>query len=131
MKTVPKISEAELRVMKVLWSHSPMTTNEVIEAMSGQTDWNHRTIRTLLTRLVKKKILSSKKQGRQFEYRPLISEAQALKAERHSFLRRCYDGALLPMLAGFLEDESLSENDVQRLKSLLDRQENQHHGTTE
>ncbi|MEH7060984.1 BlaI/MecI/CopY family transcriptional regulator, partial [Bacillus wiedmannii] len=52
MKELPKISEAELEVMKVLWSKSPQTANEVIEALEVKMDWKPKTIRTLINRLV-------------------------------------------------------------------------------
>ncbi|MBJ6923123.1 BlaI/MecI/CopY family transcriptional regulator, partial [Vibrio cholerae] len=54
MKELPKISEAELEVMKVLWSRSPQTANEVIEALEVTMDWKPKTIRTLINRLVQK-----------------------------------------------------------------------------
>lgn len=57
MKELPKISEAELEVMKVLWSKSPQTANEVIEELEKNMDWNPKTIRTLINRLVHKKQL--------------------------------------------------------------------------
>ncbi len=56
MKELPKISEAELEVMKVLWSRSPQTANEVIEALEVTMDWKPKTIRTLINRLVQKKL---------------------------------------------------------------------------
>ncbi|MEJ9132311.1 BlaI/MecI/CopY family transcriptional regulator, partial [Bacillus thuringiensis] len=52
MKELPKISEAELEVMKVLWSKSPQTANEVIEELEKNMDWKPKTIRTLINRLV-------------------------------------------------------------------------------
>ncbi len=55
MKELPKISEAELEVMKVLWSKSPQTANEVIEELEKNMDWNPKTIRTLINRLVHKR----------------------------------------------------------------------------
>ena len=47
----PKISEAEWKVMKLLWSKSPITANEVVEIMQKEVNWNHRTIRTLINQI--------------------------------------------------------------------------------
>ena len=123
MAEPPKISEAEWQVMRVLWTQSPLTANAVVENLSAHTDWNHRTIKTLLNRLVKKGALTYQKQGRQFLYRPAVLEDQILKTERTSFLKRAYDGAVMPMLAAFLEEEDLSPEDIRRLKSLLKQRE--------
>ena len=66
MKKMPKISEAEWEVMKVLWGHSPATANHVVEVLSGRTHWQRETIRTLINRLVQKKAVGFEKNGRQY-----------------------------------------------------------------
>ncbi|MDT3496361.1 BlaI/MecI/CopY family transcriptional regulator, partial [Bacillus toyonensis] len=58
MKELLKISEAELEVMKVLWSKSPQTANEVIEELEKNMDWKPKTIRTLINRLVHKEAVA-------------------------------------------------------------------------
>ena len=66
MNSLPKISEAELEVMKVLWdTASPLTANEVIQALEKTNDWSPKTVRTLLNRLVRKKpfLLIKKKEN--------------------------------------------------------------------
>jgi BlaI family transcriptional regulator, penicillinase repressor len=65
---LPKISEAEWRIMQLFWKKAPRTANEVVEALKGKTDWNRQTIRTLINRLVQKKALCHEKQGRAFHY---------------------------------------------------------------
>ncbi len=130
METNQKISDAELRIMRVLWSRSPLTANEVVKVLSSETDWNHRTIRTLLARLAKKQALGVSKEDREFQYVPLVAEAEVLKSERTTFVRRVYNGAVLPMLAAFLEDEHLSEGDVERLKRILDKRKGADDGST-
>ncbi|GIQ64934.1 hypothetical protein PACILC2_35020 [Paenibacillus cisolokensis] len=54
MKQIPKISDAEWEVMKVFWAKAPLTANDVIQALEGSKDWNPKTIRTLIKRLVEK-----------------------------------------------------------------------------
>jgi BlaI family transcriptional regulator, penicillinase repressor len=120
-KQVPKISEAEWVVMKRLWAENPATANAVVEALAGATAWNPKTIRTLLNRLVRKKAVGYRKEGREYLYRPLVSQAQCARAESRSFLQRVYGGALKPMLAAFLENEALSAEDISELKQLLDQ----------
>ncbi|MFC1761051.1 BlaI/MecI/CopY family transcriptional regulator [Planctomycetota bacterium] len=119
-----KISEAELQVMRVLWTHdNPKTANEVVDALMAQTDWNHRTIRTLLNRLVKKKAIAFDPDKRPFAYYPLVSRDDALRKERQSFVEKFYNGAMMPMLAEFLEDRSLSDDDIEKLKEMLNKRQ--------
>jgi BlaI family penicillinase repressor len=106
--------------MKVLWARSPMTANEVVEALEPTSTWSPKTIKTLINRLVKKKALGYEKKGRAFDFYPLVEEEECIKAENRSFLRRFYGGALKPMLASFLEDTELSQEEIEELKRILD-----------
>ena len=92
MGNVPKISEAEWEVMMVLWTRSPQTAAEVIEGLAGRKDWNPRTIKTLLNRLVKKSALGFSTEGKRYLYRPMVTRAQCVRAEGRSFLKRVFGG---------------------------------------
>ena len=125
MKMVPKISEAEWQVMKVLWKQSPLTANDIVETLTKETSWKRETIRTLINRLVRKKALDFKKKSRQYLYFPLVEESEYVMEETRSFLDRVHGGSIEPMLAAFVENEKLSEKEIARLKRILDGQEKQ------
>jgi len=120
MRRTPRISEAEWEVMKILWERSPQTANDVVEALSRRTHWQRETIRTLINRLVQKKAVRFEKQGRQYHYYPAVAEAECVKAQTRSFLRRFRAGAIEPMLAALVEEERLSAEQIARLKEILD-----------
>jgi BlaI family penicillinase repressor len=117
---VPRISEAEWRVMKILWAKSPLTANEVVEELSAATRWSDKTIKTLINRLTKKGALGFKQQGRMYLYHPRVAEVDCARAEGRSFLKRVYGGAVTPMLAAFLEEQRLSRSEIEELKRILD-----------
>ena len=71
MKELPQISEAEFEVMKVIWKHAPINTNEITDKLTQTTKWSPKTIQTLIKRLVTKGALSYEKQSRVFVYTPL------------------------------------------------------------
>jgi BlaI family penicillinase repressor len=123
MKKMPRISEAEWEVMKVLWETSPLTANEIVEALSKQASWQRETIRTLIHRLVQKKAVRFEKKGRQYHYYPAVAESECIKAQTRSFLRRFRPGAIEPMLAALVEEERLSAEQIARLKAILDGKE--------
>ena len=54
MKKLPQISEAEFEVMRVIWEHAPISTNEVTDRLTKTTQWSPKTIQTMLKRLVTK-----------------------------------------------------------------------------
>jgi BlaI family penicillinase repressor len=123
MKHVPRISEAEWRVMKPLWAKSPQTGNQIVQSLSGVIQWSPKTVRTLLGRLVRKKALGCKRQGREYLYYPLVKREACARAESRSFLRRVFDGAVRPMLAAVIEEVDLSAEDIRELKRILDKKE--------
>lgn len=64
MKTLPQISEAEFEVMKIIWKHAPISTNEITDKLTRTTKWSPKTIQTLIKRLVtKRQFLMKTKQG--------------------------------------------------------------------
>ncbi|SNS96486.1 BlaI family transcriptional regulator, penicillinase repressor [Anaerovirgula multivorans] len=128
MKKIPGISEAEWEVMKIIWAHSPITANDVIEKLEGTVTWKPKTIKTLLSRLVKKKVISFNKEGRTYLYFPLVMEEECVKAESQSFLRRVYGGGLQAMLANFLEDYELTKEEIEELKEILDEKKDSKKG---
>ena len=86
----PSISEAEWEVMKVLWKKGRQTANQVISAIQEQTDWKPKTIRTLLDRLTKKKVVGVDKEQKIYVFFPLYSEEECKHAEAQSFVKRVY-----------------------------------------
>jgi BlaI family penicillinase repressor len=105
--------------MKVLWERSPLTAGEVVDALA-HTHWKPKTIKTLLNRLVHKNAVGFEQEGRGYRYSPLVAEQACVRAEGRSFLQRVYGGALMPMLAAFLDEQKLTPEQIAELKRLLD-----------
>ena len=120
MKSSFSISEAEYQVMKLIWDKAPVSTKEVTEILTEKTSWKPKTIQTLLSRLVKKGVIGFEKVGRVFVYTPLIKEEDYVEQESSSFLDKFYEGALNSMVVNFLEQDKLTESDIDELKKILD-----------
>lgn len=121
MPKTPQISEAEWEVMKIIWDQFPITANSVVEALEPRKDWNPRTVKTMLNRLVKKGALSFQRAGKTYLYRPKVSKEDSVKAESTSFAERVFDGATRPMLLYFAENANLSKKEIQELKRILEK----------
>ena len=119
MCTLPQISEAEFEVMKIVWKHAPISTNEITEKLLQTTNWSPKTIHTLIKRLVNKGVLTYEKQGRVFVYTPLVAEHEYLGQKSNSFLKRYYNGDITAMLSAYIENDRLSEAEIEHLRSLL------------
>lgn len=119
MNTLPQISEAEFEVMKIVWKYAPINTNEITDQLVQTTTWSPKTIQTLIKRLVNKGALSYEKQGRIFVYTPLIKKNEYIGQESNSFLKRFYNGDITAMLSAYIENDRLSEKEIEDLRSLL------------
>lgn len=120
MKQMPKISEAEYEIMKVIWKYAPISTNDVVNKLENVTGWSPKTIQTLLSRLVKKGALAYEKKSRVFIYTPLLKEDAYLTEESSTFLNKFYNGTLNSMVLNFLKQDKLSKEDIEELKQLLE-----------
>jgi len=119
MNTLPQISEAEFEVMKIVWKYAPISTNEITEKLLQTTSWSPKTIQTLIKRLVNKGALTYEKQSRMFVYTPIIKESEYIGQESNSFLNRYYDGNITTMLSAYIENDKLSESELDTLRALL------------
>lgn len=119
MNQLPQISEAEFEVMKIVWKHAPISTNEITDRLVRTTSWSPKTIQTLVKRLVTKGALTYEKQGRVFVYTPTVRENEYIDQKSNSFLERYYGGDITAMLSAYIENDRLSEAEIDALRLLL------------
>ena len=98
--TATKISEAEWRVMEVLWDSGELAPAQIIKRLETTTDWNHRTIRSLLSRLVAKGVASRSKESGANLYRAEVSREACIRQETESFVNRVFRSDGSPRSAG-------------------------------
>lgn len=120
MKNISQISESEFEIMKLLWKNNPLFSNEIIVSLSDKMNWSPQTIKTFINRLLNKEVIGFEKCGRSYLYYPLFSYDDYIKSENTSFLQRLYDGALTTLFSKFLEEEDLSQEEIQRLQEILE-----------
>ncbi|WP_343069819.1 BlaI/MecI/CopY family transcriptional regulator [Clostridium aciditolerans] len=121
MKKLPKISDSEWEVMKVLWDKSPLTSSEIIEKLKPVTKWSPTTIYTLINRLVKKEAIKIEEGSSPYICYPIISKEDYTKKEYKSFLSKVYNGSLNLMISNIVEEQNLSDEEIDELKKILDK----------
>ena len=120
MKKLPRISETEWEVMEVVWNQGPCPAGQIFEALSRRDpSWHPKTVKAFLSRLVGKKALAFRKEGRAYLYRALVAQKDCLDAASHSFLGRVFGGSLKPMLAHFVENKKLTGDEIAELRRIL------------
>lgn len=122
MGMLPSISEAEWEVMRVLWQagKNPMTAQEIVDELAPRKQWSPRTVKTMLSRLVKKGALGFKAEGKRYLYFAKVSQEQCVREESRSFIDRVFGGSAAPMLNYFVQNARLSEEEKEELRKLLD-----------
>lgn len=124
MGNLPQISESEFEVMKIVWKYSPISTNEITERLTQTTTWSPKTIQTLIKRLVSKGALTYEKHSRVFVYTPMVDENEYISQASNSFLEKFYEGDITAMLSAYIENDKLSETEIDTLRSLLSKRSN-------
>lgn len=114
------ISESELKIMEVIWENGTVQSTEIVKKLRLVTNWKDNTVYTLIGRLAKKNVIQIDKSVSPNLCIPLVSREQYRKDARTSFLKRVYNGSLSLMLTNIIEDGSLSEDEINGLKKILD-----------
>lgn len=120
-RQIPAISEAESRVMELLWKRAPQASEDLAAALHAGTGWHENTVRTLLNRLVRKGAVRAERDGRRYLYSPVLAREQWQAQESRSLLDRVFGGRVAPLLAHFSRHEKLSAKDVAELRALIER----------
>lgn len=120
-----EISKAEFEVLNALWLQAPATANEIIKQLNLNKEWHDKTVKTLLSRLVKKKAISFEKQQRSYLYIPILKREDYTLKESQNFVERLFSGKVAPLVAGFAKQNDLKKDDIQALKSLIEDWEKQ------
>lgn len=114
-----RISDYELELMKIIWAGGGSALYaDIARALEAQgTPWTKNTIVTLLSRLVSKGYLRTRKQGlHRNQYTALIQEAEYRAEQTESFLSRVYEGNAAGLVATLIQKDMLSAADYEALK---------------
>ena len=118
---IPTLSEMEWEVMKPLWKHGPLAARDIFEKVPDEYSWAYETVKSMVTRLVKKGAIEYDQVGNSFLYRAAYSRKEITRAATGFFIRRVFDEGLSPFFAQFIEEASGEE--IALLKSELARKE--------
>ncbi|MEE9329674.1 MAG: BlaI/MecI/CopY family transcriptional regulator [Parvularculaceae bacterium] len=122
-----QIAQAELEVMNILWETPTIGAQEVYEALGDENNWNIRTVKTLLARLVEKGALKTTPEGRRYLYAPLISQKKYQRTATSQFIDKVFSGRAAPLVAHLADAGDLTEEDIEDLEKLLEKLSGREH----
>ena len=123
MADATAISDAEWQVMNVVWQDQPVEALQVIDQLAAAHNWSSATVKTMLHRLVKKKVLAFEQAGKRYLYRAAVGRSDCIRQASRSFLERVFGGEAAPALTPFVQTSTLTEDEVAELRRLLDCKE--------
>ena len=118
-----RLSDGEWKLMKTLWQRQPRTLAELVAALDAETGWSRATIFMMLKRLIAKGAVTMDDSGRFQQYSAAITYSDVEPEETEAFLSNVYGGSVGMMVSNLVDRGTLSEQDIQELKAILDAAE--------
>jgi predicted transcriptional regulator len=118
-KPSANLTEAELRLMEVLWQRGPSTVQHVLDALPGEKLLAYNSVLTTIRILEKKGYVAHAKDGRAHVYAPVVERSQATRSEVRHLVQRLFRDSHELLILNILEDSGLKEDELQRLKQYL------------
>ena len=115
----PSLSPAEWEVIKMLWDHGPLDARGVFAALPDDRTWAYQTVKTLLSRLVAKEAVDYDQVGNSYLYRPVVTREEMTQQEVQSVFERVVGTAASSVLAQFIDEADLSDEDIRELRRQL------------
>ncbi len=119
------LTNAEHRIMEVIWAKGSATVADVVEALNGKDAYT--TILTLMTILKGKGYLSSRKEGRAFVFVPRVDRDTVARKAVHQLLSKFFAGSASELVLSFLREEKLTPQELDAIrKKIKDSSEDRH-----
>jgi len=114
------LTEAELRLMEVLWTRGPSTVYEVLKALPGEPALAYNTMLTTMRILEDKGYLEHEKDGRAFVYTPTVERDKARQSALRMLLSQFFENSAEQLVLNLLKNEKLSRSEIRRLKKMIE-----------
>lgn len=118
-----KLSEAEWKVMTLLWQRAPQTMMEITNHFKSTTGWSKHTVMTFLRRMEEKKAIHYEEGERAKLYYPDIEKEEAVLQETENFLEKVFDGRMGLMINTMVEKKALSKEEITEMYEILRKAE--------
>jgi predicted transcriptional regulator len=117
------LTEAELRLMEVLWQKGPATVQQVLEDLPGEMPLAYNSVLTTIRILEKKGYVKHEKDGRAHVYAPLVERQDATRSEIRRLVNRFFANSHELLVLNILKDQSVDAAELKRLRKLLEGSE--------
>jgi len=117
------LTEAELRIMQVIWQTGPATVQHILDALTDSPALAYNTVLTTIRILERKGYLEHSKDGRAHVYSPLVEREDASRSEIRHLVGRFFSNSHEDLVLNILEDRGIAPEELNRLRSMLQQSE--------
>lgn len=117
------LTEAELRIMEILWTQGPGTVQQVLDALPGKPALAYNSVLTTIRILERKGYVEHVKDGRAHVYRALLERKDATRSEIRHLMSRFFRDSHEELVLNILEDRGMDSEELEQLKKILQRSE--------
>ncbi|HEY4782260.1 MAG TPA: BlaI/MecI/CopY family transcriptional regulator [Chthoniobacterales bacterium] len=117
----PTLTEAELRLMQVLWEKGPATVQQVLESLPKKSPLAYNSVLTTIRILENKGYVRHVKDGRAHVYSPLVERKDATRFEIRRLVSRFFGDSHELLVLNILEDDGIDAREMKRLREMLER----------
>ncbi len=121
MKKRPALAKSELEVARIVWDLGRATVRQVAEAMPEKRELDFKTVQTYLRRLEAKGYVRVQRKGRSNVYTSSVRHGTVVREVVDDFVNRLFDGRALPLVQHLIEDQGLSDAEIDQLQATLER----------
>ncbi len=124
-ETMPHITAAELRILKILWKDGPGTVRDVKRALTkvGTDEPAYTTVMTMMKQLAKKGALNVDRTSQKFVYAPAVRREKVLRSRLTQFVQTVFDGRVEDMVLQLAEEADLSPESLRRIEAKIAQRE--------
>ena len=115
----PKLTDAELEIMHVVWELDDATVREVHERLNQRRALAYTTVMTMMNILEEKGHLTRHKQGRAYRYEPVRPKSQVISGMVDDFVGKVFEGSARPLVLGLVKERKLSEGDLEEIARMI------------
>ncbi|MDO5326197.1 MAG: BlaI/MecI/CopY family transcriptional regulator [Clostridia bacterium] len=112
-------TEAEWKIMEVLWDHAPRTMSEITKTLEPTTGWTRHTVITLLKRMQEKGTVAVDDSGDVKRYTPLLSQEEASTQQTQKFLNRVFSGRASLLINHLVDSGEITLKEMDELMDMM------------
>lgn len=117
------ITSSEWQVVRVIWTDGVHSSSDVFDVLSEKYGWTKSTVKTLLSRLVKKDVLRVKREGNRYLYEAMISKEEGTNGLAEEVMNKVCNREVKNVMLELINNTDFTSEDIDMLKESLDRKE--------